>query len=280
MFQPLLENTAKTIQYILVWVIYAVLHSIVLYSLVDFPLEIIVLNGVVHAVVFGLLGMALRIIFKYGNYMTLNRFQRLTNYAALGILIIGAWLTSGYGFFYWFVGAEFSVQLLHIMPSFGFTGLAIYLLMIQLFTQGREQNEEAEETSNPGMQLNSELLPEASLPKKMTEAELLERIAVKSGTKIHVVAVPEIMYLQADGDYVQIFTAGGKYLKEQTMKYFEEHLPANQFVRVHRSIIVNVEMISRIELYEKQNQLLTLRGGQQIKTSPAGYKALRATLSL
>jgi len=117
-------------------------------------------------------------------------------------------------------------------------------------------------------------------PKKVADDELLERIAVKSGTKIHVVLVPEILYLQADGDYVQIFTTQGKYLKEQTMKYFEEHLPENQFVRVHRSVIVNVEMISRIELYEKQSQLLSLKNGQQIKTSAAGYKALRAVLNL
>ena len=50
--------------------------------------------------------------------------------------------------------------------------------------------------------------------------------------------------------------------------------------RVCWSVIVNVEMISRIELYEKQNQLLTLKNGQQIKTSPAGYKALRLALNL
>jgi len=115
---------------------------------------------------------------------------------------------------------------------------------------------------------------------KISEVELLERIAVKSGSKIHVVLIPEILYLQAIGDYVQIFTNQGRYLKEQTMKYFEEHLPENQFVRVHRSVIVNVEMISRIELCEKQNQLLSLKNGQQIKTSSAGYKALRAVLNL
>src|ERR1035437_5751024 len=125
------------------------------------------------------------------------------------------------------------------------------------------------------MEISEEIKPD-----KQAETELLERIAVKSGSKIHVVLVPEIVYLQADGDYVQIVTTNGKYLKEQTMKFFEEHLPENQFVRVHRSVIVNVEMISRIELYEKQNQLLTLKNGQQIKTSPSGYKALRMVLNL
>lgn len=280
MFQPLLENTAKTIQYILIWAIYAVLHSIVLYSLADFPLEMIVLEGLVHAIVFGLLGMALWFIIKYGNYRLMNRFQRLINFFALGILTIGIWLGLGYGFFYWFISPVFSSQLVRTLPAFGLTGLVIYLLMIQQFSFILEHAETEVEKNEPDVPALAETSPQVTLPKKASDVELLERVAVKSGTKIHVVSVPEIMYLQADGDYVQIFTANGKYLKEQTMKYFEEHLPENQFVRVHRSIIVNVEMISRIELYEKQNQLLTLRGGQQIKTSPAGYKALRTTLNL
>jgi DNA-binding LytR/AlgR family response regulator len=72
----------------------------------------------------------------------------------------------------------------------------------------------------------------------------------------------------------------GKYMKEQTMKYFEEHLPTTQFARVHRSCIVNLEAISRIELYEKQSQQLTLKNGHQIKTSQAGYKLLRQKLNL
>ncbi|MFA5047376.1 MAG: LytTR family DNA-binding domain-containing protein, partial [Paludibacter sp.] len=112
------------------------------------------------------------------------------------------------------------------------------------------------------------------------QKEKIERIAVKSGTKIHVILVSEILFLQSDGDYVQIVTLQGKYLKEQTMKFFEEHLPESRFVRVHRSYIVNVEMISRIELYEKQNQLLILKNGQQIKTSPSGYNSLRLALNL
>ena len=90
----------------------------------------------------------------------------------------------------------------------------------------------------------------------------------------------DIICLQADGDYVQIITATGKYLKEQTMKYFDENLPASLFVRVHRSCIVNIQTIARIELYDKQNQQLTLKNGHQIKVSQAGYKTLRAKLHL
>jgi hypothetical protein len=109
---------------------------------------------------------------------------------------------------------------------------------------------------------------------------VIERIAVKSGTKIHVVPIAEVLCLVADGDYVQVVTEKGKFLKEQTMKYFETQLPQNQFIRVHRSCIVNVEAISRIELYEKQSQQVMLKNGDKIKLSQAGYKLLREKLRL
>jgi DNA-binding LytR/AlgR family response regulator len=211
---------------------------------------------------------------KYGNFVALTLYQRLVNNIALALLSIACWLSIGYGLFYAIFGNELAVQLIPVLPVLGFIGLLIYLLIMQRFRLALNQKDQLNETTE------EIVITEEVKSKKDIQTELLERIAVKSGTKIHVVLVPEILYLQADGDYVQIITAQGKYLKEQTMKYFEEHLPENQFVRVHRSVIVNVEMISRIELYEKQNQLLTLKNGQQIKTSPGGYKALRLVLNL
>lgn len=273
MLHPFLGNTAKTVQYILMWLAYALLQTLVLLPIVTLPFGIVMLDGLVHALSMGLLGILLWSVVQYGNYTVLSIQQRVINYAALALLSISIWLGTGYGLLYWIYGTEFSNQFFEILPIRGFIGLLIYLLIIQRFRVVFQQTEKAVETTQ------TEELQEVK-PLKVIETELLERIAVKSGSKIHVVLIPEIVYLQADGDYVQIFTNNGKYLKEQTMKYFEEHLPDNQFVRVHRSVIVNVEMISRIELYEKQNQLLTLKNGQQIKTSPAGYKALRSALSL
>ncbi|MFT3751487.1 MAG: LytTR family DNA-binding domain-containing protein [Paludibacter sp.] len=273
MLHPFLGNTARTIQYILVWLAYALLQTLALYPIVALPFGIVVLDGFVHAVLMGSLGVLLWSVVQYGNYAILSLQQRIINYLALALLAISLWLGAGYGLFYWIYGEEFSGLLFKILPMRGFIGLLIYLLIIQRFRVVAQQTQKEAETVPAEM-------PQEVKPPKLAESELLERIAVKSGSKIHVVLIPDIIYLQADGDYVQIFTSDGKYLKEQTMKYFEEHLPDNQFVRVHRSVIVNVEMISRIELYEKQNQLLTLKNGQQIKTSPAGYKALRATLNL
>ena len=274
MIHPFLENTSKTLQYILVWVVYALLQAFFIQGLVTFPFWMVLVTGVIDAGIFGLIGILLWSVVKYCNFVALTMYQRLVNNIALALLSIASWLGCGYGLFNLLFGNELSSQLIPLMPVLGFIGLLIYMLIMQRFRIAMFQMDQL--NNAPDTLVVTE---EIKLTKEI-QSEIIERIAVKSGTKIHVVLVPEILYLQADGDYVQIFTAQGKYLKEQTMKYFEEHLPENQFVRVHRSVIVNVEMISRIELYEKQNQLLTLKNGQQIKTSPGGYKALRAVLNL
>jgi hypothetical protein len=274
MFHPLLDNSAKIIQYVFLWLAYALLQAFVFYSIVALPIWILFLDGLVHAVLFGIIGLILWSVLKYGNFQVLTLYQRLVNHVALAFLSIVLWLGIGYGLFYLIFGKELTALFIPFLPIRGFIGLLVYLLIIQYFRFQLYQSETQIEV------IETELFEEVSKQKVSNTKDLLERIAVKSGSKIHVVLISEILYFQADGDYVQIFTAQGKYLKEQTMKYFEEHLPEFQFARVHRSIIVNVEMISRIELYEKQNQLLTLKNGQQIKTSPSGYKALRAILNL
>ena len=275
MLYPFLENTSEKIRYTLIWVLYAILQTFVLYPIVALPLWILMLDGVVHALILGLLGILLWSTVRYGNYAVLSIYQRLINHVTLAVLIIAIWLSLGYGLFYGFWGEKVASAFVPVLPLRALIGLLIYLLIIKHFREMSQQIDTENEIS-----AETPSVIEEAKPQKSAEPELLERIAVKSGTKIHVVLIPDIIYMQADGDYVQIFTSQGKYLKEQTMKYFEEHLPENQFVRVHRSVIVNVEMISRIELYEKQNQLLTLKTGQQIKTSLAGYKALRGVLNL
>jgi len=268
------ENTAKISQYILLLTAYAFLQALVLWGLVNLPFWTLLIDGLIHGAIFAVIAVLLWRVLKFGNFGALTVYQRLVNNVALIILSIGFWLSAGYGLFYLIFGDGQALQLIPVLPIRCLTGVLIYLLILQQF---RLSIMKMDQTSDEPDTL---VVTEEIKQKKEVQAELLERIAVKSGSKIHVVLMPEILYLQADGDYVQIFTAQGKYLKEQTMKYFEEHLPGNQFVRVHRSVIVNVEMISRIELYEKQNQLLTLKNGQQIKTSPGGYKALRMALNL
>ena len=107
-----------------------------------------------------------------------------------------------------------------------------------------------------------------------------ERIVVKNAGKIKIIPITEIKYLEAADDYVKIITEEGSFLKNKTMGFFEETLPNQQFVRTHRSYIVNVGEITRIDPYEKENHLAILRSGARIPVSKGGYGKLRSVLGL
>ncbi len=108
--------------------------------------------------------------------------------------------------------------------------------------------------------------------------EKLHRVVIKKSGKIHVISTSDINFLEAQDDYVMVYTDEGKYLKQQTMKYFEQHLDSQQFVRVHRSYIANVACIERIEPYEKSNFILILKDGNKVPVSRGGMQVLKESL--
>jgi two-component system LytT family response regulator len=107
-----------------------------------------------------------------------------------------------------------------------------------------------------------------------------ERIVVKTAGKIKIIPIPEILFLEAADDYVKIHTKEGAFLKNKTMSFFENTLPKEQFVRTHRSYILNVQEITRIDPYEKENHLAILRSGARVPVSKNGYGKLREVLGL
>lgn len=112
------------------------------------------------------------------------------------------------------------------------------------------------------------------------ERDILDRVIVKSGTKVSIVPVNDIMYVHAEDDYVMIHTKTGKYLKQGTMKYYETHLPHATFARIHRSYIVNISVIDKMERYEKESYIVHLKNGDKIKTSKTGAKVLKKALNM
>jgi two-component system, LytTR family, response regulator len=110
------------------------------------------------------------------------------------------------------------------------------------------------------------------------EVEQLDRVVVKFGNKIKVIPVDDILYIESQDDYVMIYTSEGKYLKQQTMKYFEIHLDSGIFIRIHRSYIANINSIKQLELYEKNSYLAVLSNGAKLKVSDSGYKHLKNVL--
>ncbi len=107
-----------------------------------------------------------------------------------------------------------------------------------------------------------------------------ERVVVKQGSIIKIIPVHEIQFLEAADDFVKIHTAQGAYLKNKTMGFFEETLDAADFVRTHRSYIVQISEITRIDPYEKDSFVAVLRNGQKIPVSRAGYPRLKAILGI
>lgn len=107
-----------------------------------------------------------------------------------------------------------------------------------------------------------------------------ERIVIKLGGKIKIIPVGELHYLEAADDYVKLHTKEGGFLKNKTMSFFEQTLNNLQFVRTHRSYIINIQEITRIEPYEKEAHLAILKSGAQIPVSKTGYVKLRSVLGL
>lgn len=107
-----------------------------------------------------------------------------------------------------------------------------------------------------------------------------ERVVVKINGKIKIIPVEDIEYIEAADDYARIYTKDGNFLKNKTMSFFEGSLPPSDFVRVHRSYILHVRQVTRIEPYEKDQQIAILRGGAKIPISKSGYARLRQVLGL
>ncbi len=108
--------------------------------------------------------------------------------------------------------------------------------------------------------------------------EYLERIVIKDGSRIHIIPVDTISYIEAQDDYVMIHSTEGSLLKQKTMKYFEEHLSPDDFLRIHRSYIAAVQRIKKIELVEKESYRIILDDGTKLPVSKSGYERLKNIL--
>ena len=110
------------------------------------------------------------------------------------------------------------------------------------------------------------------------ESGILNRIVVKSGRKIQVIPVESIYYIESQDDFVMIYCKDGHFMKQKTMKFFEQHLDDKQFVRIHRSFLLNLTYISEIQQYEKESWIVLTKQGAKLKVSKAGYANLKEKL--
>ena len=123
-------------------------------------------------------------------------------------------------------------------------------------------------------------LPEPAELKASTRAtgEFAERIVVRDGTRVHIIPITKLDYCEAQDDYVALASEGKKHLKQQTISSIETSLDPARFLRVHRSYIVNLERVVKIEPYGKDTHVAILSEGTRLPVSRSGYGRLRAVL--
>jgi two-component system LytT family response regulator len=130
----------------------------------------------------------------------------------------------------------------------------------------------AQKSSSKNMQALLETTPQ--------RPEEQHRIVVKKGANIVIIPVHKVHYLEAYDDYVKIHTAEGFYLKKKTMSHFEQSLNPLQFVRVHRSYLIHLQELTRIEPLEKDSHVALLKSGTRIPLSQSGYGKLKEMLGI
>lgn len=239
-------------------------------------------DGVFSIVLFG--GLA------YLSWFAIGIVSSVQTEIVVSVLAILFWLAGGFAVQEWIeqIGGSIYTPFARTVPFralFGvlcWTGVMMWYEILSLQAVGQAEGKEE-------LPAEEEIAIEVDVPTEtdcvgnsspLPEEECLNRITVKDGARIHLINTEDLLYIQACGDYVTLVTPDGQYVKELTMKYLESHLPADGFVRVHRSTIVNVTQISRVELFGKESYRLLLKNGDKLRVSLSGYRLLKKRLAL
>jgi two-component system LytT family response regulator len=110
------------------------------------------------------------------------------------------------------------------------------------------------------------------------KGEPVERVLVRDGSRVFVIPAGKIDYIEAQDDYVAIKSEGKSHLKKQRLADLESLLDPKRFVRIHRSYILNVDRLARLELYAKDSRMAILKDGTQLQVSRTGYEKLKGLL--
>jgi len=100
------------------------------------------------------------------------------------------------------------------------------------------------------------------------------RVLVRDGSRVHIIPVGKIDYVQAQDDYVCFWSEGKEHLKDQTLGQVESALDPAKFVRIHRSYLLNLDRLARVELDERENRVAVLTSGQRLPISRMGFQRL------
>jgi len=267
---PILSNYRLKAFFAGIVIVFMIIHAIIAYFALGLPLEYALADSFVFNIIFASCVIPLWFPVYYIRWKEKAWYFNGITHLAMLVLLLLVWLGAGYLLMRLFFRDD-NAFISYLDASLIWKiieGTFLYIIVILVYSLF-SINEELKEKEKNEVKLN-----------RLIKSGGLERIAVKDRQQIHIIPVQEINYIEACGDYVSLFTATGSFIKEQTMKYFEENLPSKQFVRVHRSFIVNVSEVVKIELYEKENYRIHLKTGKILKASNNGYKSLKEVVNL
>ncbi len=301
---PITSTRYNAVRYFVLWVLLAVAYAASMGLAAALPVGLAAVGGAVFGVVAGFEGLILWSVLKYGAEGIKWPLLKTVYHTVVGILFVAVAMGAEIAAIYLLTAGVFAA-FVRTIPALCLITAAVYVCFVLWYSsvaRSEEGGEFADDLATPGggvagpsplSEQSGPSTPEPSL------AVPLERITVRgAGGRIEVIEVGRIAYIKAEGDYVSIVTPDGRWLKEGTMKYFEESLPRERFVRVHRSYIVAVDHISRIETSGRDHTLV-LRGvgntgigisrnseqrgtvgASSIRLSDTGYRLLKRTLGL
>jgi two-component system LytT family response regulator len=176
------------------------------------------------------------------------------------------------------IGSEISVIFVTAFDEYAMKAFEVHAVDYLLKPVGKERLAAALQrvkVHSHGSRPNPAELSAASRP----AGQFAERLVVKDGTRVTLIPVAKLDYAEAQDDYVALASEGKKHLKQQTIASLEAALDPKQFVRVHRSYVVNLERVTRIEPYLKDSRVAVLSSGVRLPVSRAGYARLQALLN-
>jgi two-component system, LytTR family, response regulator len=175
------------------------------------------------------------------------------------------------------IGTQISVIFVTAYDEYAMKAFEVHAVDYLLKPVGKERLAAALQRvrvrSNEKMPAPTELTA-ASRP----SGQFAERLVVKDGTRVTLIPVAKLDYAEAQDDYVALASEGKKHLKQQTIASLEAALNPKQFVRVHRSYVVNLERVARIEPYGRDSRVAVLSSGVRLPVSRAGYARLQVLL--
>lgn len=148
--------------------------------------------------------------------------------------------------------------------------------LLKPFTQ--ERFEQAFEKWKISNEVHSKTKAINEVPHKQPDENL--RVVVKDGATIQIIPTSEILYIEAYDDYVKIHTKDKYHLKKKTLNYYEQTLNPKDFLRIHRSFIINVNYLTKIDSFEKNSYRATLTNLAQVPISRNSYGNLKKMLGV